>query len=193
MPRVMLIDENIERREMVCYALESCGHEIVVQASSTVDLHDLVSKAQPDVIIIDTDSPGRDTLEHICCITRDQPRPIVMFTHDGENEKIKAALQAGVSSYVVDGLNLERIQPILDVAITRFEAFQELKNDLAKAQNTLEERKYIERAKGLLMEQRKISEDEAYHSLRKIAMSRNQKLGDVAKQIVSVAEMLGKA
>ena len=192
MPRVMLIDEDIERRETVRYALESCGHEIVGEATSTVDLHDLVSKAQPDVIIIDTDSPGRDTLEHICCMTRNQPRPIVMFTHDGENEKIKAALQAGVSSYVVDGLNLDRIQPILDVAITHFESFQELKNDLAKAQNSLEERKFIERAKGILMEQRKISEDEAYHSLRKIAMGRNQKLADVAKQIVSVAEMLGK-
>jgi len=129
-----------------------------------------VAEQLPDVIIIDTHSPDRDTIEHLCVISQDTPRPIVMFSADGNTEKIREAVRAGVSAYVVDGLAAQRVQPILDVAIARFEALQSLRNELEDAQTQLADRKRIDRAKGILMKQRKLSEEEAYQWLRKMAM-----------------------
>jgi response regulator NasT len=155
-----------------------------------VDLSREVEKTQPDVIIIDLHSPDRDTLEHVIVISQDQPRPIVMFSADGDSAKIRDAVSAGVSAYIVNGLSVERIDPIIQVAIARFQALQSLREELADAQTQLADRKHIERAKGILMQQKNMSEDEAYRALRKLAMDRNLKLAEVAEQVINVHKLL---
>ena len=189
--RIMLIDENPERQAELHTALRLAGFDVVEESASMLDLIKRIADSRPDVIIIDTDSPSRDTLEHICIVSRDQPRPIVMFTHDGDSDTIRAALRAGVSSYVVNGLDPSRIKPILEVAVTRFEEHQTLRRELDKAQTSLADRKVIERAKGILMKQRSVSEAEAYQALRKMAMERGVKMAELSQQVISVAELLG--
>ena len=129
-------------------------------------------------------------LEHLCTISRDQPHPIVLFTDEDDAAKIKQAIRAGVTSYVVKGIDPARLKPILQVAIARFEAHQTLRRDLSDAQTQLAERKLIERAKGIVMKQKGIDEDAAYRLLRKLAMDRNAKLKDVAEQVVDFASVL---
>lgn len=191
MLRIMLVDQGPERAEILRSTLEQADCEVVVQVSSTIDLSALVEACKPDLIIIDTDSPERDTLEHICIVSRDQPRPIVMFTHDEDSETIRAAIRAGVSAYVVGGLKSDRIKPIMDAAIARFEEFQAMRSNLEKAEGQLADRKIIDRAKAALMKQRGWSEDEAYQALRKMAMNRGVKLGEAARQVIAVTELLG--
>lgn len=189
--RVLLVDESFERAAMLKRALQEAGCRIAAHVSSSADLPGLVKELDPDMIILDTDSPERDTLENLCVVSRDQPRPIVMFTHDDDSEKIRAAIRAGVSAYVVDGLKSERLRPIMDVAMARFNEFQAMRRSLEKAESQLAERKDVERAKGLLMKQRGWSEDEAYQALRKMAMDKGVKLGEAARQVVGVLELLG--
>lgn len=153
----MLVDDDPARVRTVQLALARAGCEVIAHRESAIDLHRSVSEIKPDVIIIDTDSPDRDTLENLCVISRDQPRPVVMFAHDGDSVKIREAVRAGVSAYVVDGLALERLRPIIDVAIARFEQFQALRRELLESEEKLAERKVIERAKGILMQGRNLS------------------------------------
>ncbi|MBI5611963.1 MAG: ANTAR domain-containing protein [Gammaproteobacteria bacterium] len=188
--QVMLVDESSKRAVFLEHALLDAGYRVVCCAGAGGDLSAQVREHQPDVIIIDTESPDRDTLEHLCCISRDQPRPVVIFTHDEDSAKIRAAMQAGVSAYVVRGLASERIKPVIDVAIARFREYQILKRDLEKANANLTERKLIERAKGIVMRQRGCTEDEAYRALRKLAMDRGKRLLDVAQVIVAAEELL---
>jgi response regulator NasT len=188
--RVMLIDENLERRTELRTALCESGCEVVENSDSMLDIISRVADLQPDMIIIDTDSPSRDTLEHVCLVSRDQPRPIVMFTQDGSTDKIRAALISGVSSYVVDGLDPARIKPILDVAITRFEEHQVLRRELDQANAALAERKVVERAKGILMKQRNVGEAEAYQAMRRMAMERSMKMAELAQQIIAASALL---
>ena len=142
------------------------GYEVIAYMPSTYDLHRQVEALKPDIVIIDTDSPDRDTLENLCVVTRDNPRPVVMFTHDGDNDKIRAATEAGVSAYVVDGMDGTRIGPIINAAVARFEQFHALKRELEDIEEKLADRKVIERAKGVLMKTRKLTEDEAFRALR---------------------------
>jgi two-component system, response regulator / RNA-binding antiterminator len=188
--RVMLVDENTDRAVPLQLALEQNGYEVVAFISDLADLNGAVGRLDPDVILIDIDSPSRDTLEHISLAGRDDPRPIVMFTHDGDTEKIRAATRAGVSAYVVGGMPNERLKPIMDAALARFDEYRQLRNQLDEANTRLAERKLIERAKGILMQRRELGEDEAYQALRKLAMDRNARLGDVAKQVVDAAQLL---
>ena len=190
MLKVMLVDDTLERVQTLRLALAQAGCEVIEHAGSTVDLHRRVAAIKPDVIIIDTDSPDRDTIENLCVISRDEPRPVVMFTHDDDSTKIREAVRAGVSAYVVDGLSLERVKPIIDVAIARFEQFQALRQELAQNEEKLAERKVVERAKGILMKGRNLSEDEAYRALRQQAMDNNTRLGDVARQVIALAGLL---
>ena len=190
MLRVMVVDEDNERREVLRQGLEKAGHQVVAEVQSTVNLSRLVAEVLPDVIIIDTHSPDRDTIEHLCVISQDTPRPIVMFSADGNTEKIREAVRAGVSAYVVDGLAAQRVQPILDVAIARFEALQSLRNELEDTQSQLADRKRIDRAKGILMKQKNLSEEDAYKWLRKMAMNENLKLAEVADQVIRAAKLL---
>lgn len=189
--RVLLVDETFERAALLKHALQDAGCKIAAHVSASADLPGLVAELKPDLIILDTESPDRDTLENLCIINRDQPSPIVMFTHDDDSDKIRAAIRAGVSAYVVDGLKSERLRPIMDVAIARFNEFQAMRSDLAKAESQLSERKDVERAKGILMKQRGWSEEEAYQALRKAAMDKGSRLADVARQLIEITELLG--
>jgi len=188
--RVLLVDEDPDRATLLQAALHAAGYTVTAHVATAVDLLAQVRATEPDVIIIDRDSPDRDTLEHVCMVTRDQPRPIVMFADDGDRAAIRAAVDAGVSAYVVGGLTAERIRPIVDVAMARFEQFQAMRQELDKAKTTLAERKQIERAKGIVMKSRGVSEDEAYGMLRKLAMERNQRLAQVAENVIAMAELL---
>jgi two-component system, response regulator / RNA-binding antiterminator len=190
MLKVMIVDEITERAEVLQHALAQLGYDVVAYLPSAFDLHGQVSALQPDIVIIDTDSPDRDTLENICVVSRDDPRPVVMFTHDGDSTKIRAATQAGVSAYVVNGMAAERIGPIIDAAIARFEQFQALKRELDETEEKLADRKVIERAKGILMRSRNLSEEESYRALRKQAMENNARLAEVARQVIAVAGLL---
>lgn len=189
--KVMLVDQEPERAEQARRALESLGCEVVREVRTTVDLARLVSQIKPDVIIIDTESPDRDTLEHLVEVSRNDPRPVVMFAHDGDAEKIRAAIRAGVSAYVVDTLQSERLKPIIDAAVASFQEYQSVKAKLREATLQLSERKLVERAKGILMKQRAMSEEQAYRALRKMAMDRNQRLSEVARQVIAMAEFIG--
>ncbi|HEV7821604.1 MAG TPA: ANTAR domain-containing protein [Burkholderiales bacterium] len=191
MLKVMIVDEAVERTEVLQQALARAGYEVIAYVPSTFDLHRQVAALKPDIVIIDTDSPDRDTLENLCVVTRDDPRPVVMFTHDGDSEKIRAATQAGVSAYVVDGMSGDRIGPIIDAAVARFEQFQALKRELDDIEGKLADRKVIEKAKGILMQSRNLSEDEAYRALRKQAMESNLRLAEVSRQLISVAGLMG--
>jgi response regulator NasT len=188
--RVLLVDEDPDRAAQLQAALHAAGYMVTAHVATAVDLLAQVRATEPDMIIIDRDSPDRDTLEHVCMVTRDQPRPIVMFSDNGDRVAIRAAVDAGVSAYVVGGLTAERIQPIVDVAMARFEQFQAMRQELDKVKTTLEERKQIERAKGIVMKRRLVSEDEAYKLLRKQAMVRNQRLAQVAENVIAMEELL---
>jgi two-component system, response regulator / RNA-binding antiterminator len=194
--RVLVVDELeedlAERAEILREGLARAGHEVVASLSSPLELLRAVERLRPDVIVIDTDSPTRDVLEHLVIVSQSSPRPIVMFASDSGGEAIREAVRAGVSAYVVDGLDAGRVNTIVEVACARFDELQRLKGELADANLKLSERKLVERAKGLLMQSRGISEDEAYHALRKLAMSKKLRLGDVAQQLIDSAELLGK-
>ena len=153
--RVMVIDESREFAQVLSDGLARSGHEVVSTLSSMRDLIGNVETCVPDVIIVSTDSPSRDSLEHICVVSRDRPRPIVMFSNDKETETIQAAVRAGVTAYVVDGLEAARIQAIVDVAVARFSEYQAMRNELAKTKSAMADRKSIDRAKGILMKDRK--------------------------------------
>lgn len=188
--RVLLVDDDQERAVTLSETLRKAGHSVVGLFSEVADLASRVRQAKPDVIIIDRDSPDRDTLEHVCMVSRDDPRPIVMFTQDREGAMIREAVKAGVSAYVVDGWAPERLRPILEVAVARFEHCLALRQELDEARASLAERKVIERAKGLVMKQRKCSEEEAYRLLRKAAMDGNKRLAEVAEQLVEMSKLL---
>lgn len=190
MLRVLLVDEDVERAELLKEALHEAGYEVAAELRSSMDLLARVREVRPDVIIIDRESPDRDTLEHVCMVTRDDPHPVVLFTDDGDRSKIRDAVEAGVSAYVVGGLSAERIRPIVDVALARFEGLQALHRELDQARTTLAERKLIDRAKGLVMQQRRCSEEQAYAALRKLAMDRNRRLVEVAQDVIAMAKLL---
>jgi len=195
--RVLVVDESDERAALLREALTAAGHEVAASLSSPLELLRAVETLQPDVIVIDTESPTRDVLEHVVMVSRASPRPIVMFASDAGGEAIRDAVRAGVSAYVVDGMDSSRVNSIVEVACARFDEyqreFQRLKIELAEANLKLSDRKLIERAKGLLMQSRGLTEDEAYHALRKLAMAKKQRLGDIAQQVIDTAELLGKA
>ena len=191
--RVLIVDESAEHGEVLRGGLEHAGYEVAGILSSAFDLQRAVERLEPDVIIIDTDSPSRDALEHLCVMGRDQPRPIVMFAADGDAATIREAVRAGVSAYVVDGLEPERVKSIIEVACARFEELQSLRSELAEANRKLSERKLVERAKGLLMKGRGVDEQEAYRLLRALAMNRGKRIGDVAQDVIAAVELLGRS
>lgn len=171
-------------------ALAGQDCEVVARLGPEADLAEQVRTLHPDVIVIDMDSPRRDTLESMRAIHRDQPRPIVMFVDDDDPGLIDQAIQAGVSAYIIDGLDAKRVRPILDVAVARFREQQALRDELEKTKAGLRERKVVERAKGILMQQRSLSEDEAYRLLRKLAMDQNKRLVEVAENLIAFAKLL---
>jgi response regulator NasT len=189
--RVLVVDESPERAELLREGLRLAGHEVTATLSSPLALLKTIDELAPDVIVIDTESPSRDVLEHLVFVSQHTPRPVVMFASDGAPETIRAATRAGVSAYVVDGLDASRIKAIVDAAVARFEDFQALRTQLAEANLKLSERRLVERAKGLLMKSRGLDEEAAYGALRKMAMDRKLKLADVAQRVVDAADLLG--
>lgn len=187
-----------ERSRSLRIGLLENGFNLVASLPADVFLHERLNQLQPDLIIVDAESEARDALEHVVMATRDAPRPIVMFTNDNDTSHVRDAVAAGVSAYIVAGLSAERIRPILDVAMARFEHEQVLRQELAATKTELGElsaelkdRKVIDRAKSLLMQRQGLSEPAAYAKLRKAAMDKNLKLADVAQRMLDVADLLG--
>jgi response regulator NasT len=190
MLRVLIIDESRARAADLCAGLVTAGHQVAAVLPSVLDLTAQIEAIKPDVILIETDSPSRDTLEHLAVMSRDMPRPVIMLTHEDDGDVMRAAFKAGVSAYIVDNLDLARLKPIVDVAIARFEEHQHLKQEAAVATKRLSERKVVEKAKGILMQTRGLDEDQAYGALRKLAMERAQPLAKVAGDVVAMAKYL---
>jgi response regulator NasT len=188
--RIMLVDDDPSRRQQVEQALQEAGYEVGVRLDTQADLIAEVQRHQPDVILIDVDAPGRDTLESLNRISSDSPRPIVMFAGDGDAETIRRAVRAGVSAYVVDGLATQRLKPVLEVAIARFHEYQALRRELEETRGRLADRRDVDRAKGLLMQRRQLSEPQAYEMLRKMAMDRSLRIGDAARALIAAADLL---
>ena len=172
-------------------ALIEAGFEVIDESGLIIDLPARVETVRPDVILIDTESPGRDVMEQVVLVSRDQPRPIVMFTDEHDPNVMRQAIKSGVSAYIVEGIQAQRLQPILDVAMARFESDQALRAELQARDQQLAERKRIELAKGMLMKMKACNEEEAYTLMRRQAMSRQQKLIQVAEQIIAMSELLG--
>jgi two-component system, response regulator / RNA-binding antiterminator len=189
MLRVMLVDDTAKDVGLLKEGLIAAGYEVIAEAAGSLSLPDRVAKLRPDVIIIDTDSPSRDVLEQVVVVSRDDPRPIVMFTDDGKSDTIRTAIAAGVTAYIVAGMQPDRLRPILEVAQARFATDRALRDELKSAQSRLAERKTIERAKGLVMKQKAIGEDEAYRLMQKLAMDKSVTLLDVAQQIITVSAL----
>lgn len=189
--RVMMVDECRERQLVVAAQLLSADCELVASLTPDDDILPQIMQHQPDVVIIDMDSPGRDTLESLRTVQQSMPRPMVMFSQDDDGETIRQAVAAGVSAYVVDGVQARRVRPIIDAAIARFQQYRALEAELGKTRNQLAERKVIERAKGLLMAQRGLAESDAFGLMRKSAMDQNLRLVDIAQSVIAAADLLG--
>jgi response regulator NasT len=191
MLRVLLVNDTEKPIGELREALQAAGYEVLGEVASASTLLKAVESLQPDVVIIDVDSPSRDTLEQLAVMHRHAPRPVVMFSGDSDDQLIRAVVGAGVTAYVVDGLAPARLSPIIQVALARFEQQSHVRRELGEVQQQLLDRKSIDRAKGLLMEKRGMSESEAYAALRQQAMKKGLKLADVARQIIAMAELLG--
>ena len=191
--RVLVVDESRERADIVRDGLRRAGYEVTASLSSPLALLQTIERLQPDVIVIDTDSPSRDVLEHLVVMTQHTPRPVVMFASDDAPQTIREAVRAGVSAYVVDGLDTRRIKAIVDAAVAGFEELQGVRAQLAEANLKLSERKLIERAKGLVMKARGLGEEEAFAFMRKSAMDRSLKMAELAQRIVDAAELMSGA
>ncbi|MGE4221665.1 MAG: ANTAR domain-containing response regulator, partial [Alphaproteobacteria bacterium] len=172
--------------------LREAGHDRVTVIHEMTGLAVRIEAVAPDVIVIDIENPNRDMLEHLFQLTRSVRRPIAMFVDRSDSASVEAAVEAGVSAYVVDGLKKERVKTILDMAVSRFNAFSRLQRELADARSALEERKVIERAKGILMNTRNVSEEAAYALLRQTAMNEKKKMAEIAQSVVTAAALLGR-
>ena len=179
-----------ERSRILRIGLLQDGYNIVAVLPADVFLTERLAQIAPDMIIVDAESQARDTLEHVVMATRDARRPIVLFTEDNDTSHVRDAIAAGVTAYVVAGMAPERVRPVLDVALARFQHEEGMRRELADARSQLSERKTIDRAKGILMARSGLSEEDAYARLRKTAMDKGLKVADVAQRILDVSDLL---
>jgi response regulator NasT len=184
------VEAQAQRNAALRIGLLESGYDIVASLPADIFLPERISQIQPDMIIIDSESGARDVLEHIVIATRDEPRPIVLFTDDQTTSSVDAAIAAGVSAYIVDGLQAERVKPVLDVAMARFRRERKLLEELSDTRRQLAERKLIERAKGVLMAKNRLTEDAAYQRLRSMAMNKKLKLAEIAQRVLDVEDLL---
>jgi len=189
MLRVLLVTDTDKPIGDLRDALARLGYDMLAGTTTSQALHRRVESERPDVIIIDTESPSRDTLEQLAVMKATAPRPVLMFSNDANQQLIRDAVSAGVTAYLVEGLATEKLAPILEVALARFAQESQLRERLAEVENELAERKLIDRAKRLLMDQQKLAELAAYASLRKRAMNQGVKLAEIARQIVEAADL----
>jgi response regulator NasT len=187
--KVLLFDDGSASAPLLREAALAAGCVIVGEEHNAFRLPAAIEALEPDAVLMDVESPGRDVLEQVVISTRHEPRPIVMFTADKSDSSIEAALQAGVSAYVVDGVDATRLHSILQVAMARFRMDQQLREKLDAAETRLAERKLIDRAKGLLMQHHKLQENDAYAAMRRAAMQSNLTLADVATNIIRAANL----
>jgi len=186
---IVIVDENPVRAAILEEGLREAGHINVVRIEGTAKLLARIYAIDPDVILIDLENPSRDVLEQMFQVSRIVKRPVAMFVDQADSASIQASVDAGVSAYIVDGLKKERIKSIIDLCISRFNAFSRLQSELEQTKSALEERKVIDRAKGILMKAKKLSEEQAYALLRKTAMNENRKIADVAQSVITAAEL----
>jgi response regulator NasT len=191
MLRVLLVTDTDKPIGDLRQALARLGYEMLPEVATPAALPKVVERERPDVVIIDTESPSRDTLEQLGVMNKAAPRPVLMFSNDADQQFIRAAVGAGVTAYLVEGLAAERLAPILDVALARFAHEEQLRQRLAQVESELAERKTIDRAKRLLMDRRHMTEQEAYAALRKRAMDQGIKVAEVARQLIAMADLLG--
>ncbi|WP_233355223.1 ANTAR domain-containing response regulator [Hirschia maritima] len=190
--RVLLIDNNPERAQLV---EEGLAEAAIVQTKSQVhgtELLNLIAANQPDVIIVDCNSPGRDSIESLRTVAQNNPKPIVMFVEEENPTGFQQAIEAGVSAYVVDGLTPKRVKPVIDVAIARFKVMNDLRSELKKTKDDLAARKVIEKAKGILMDKRGMTEEEAFIAMRTMSQERGIPLRDIAETVISVMSLLNE-
>lgn len=190
--RVVVVDDNAVRAAILVDGLREAGIDGVEVIETSTQLVRRLAAIDPDVIIIDLENPSRDMLEQMFQVSRVVSRPVAMFVDQSDQSMIRAAVDAGVSAYIVDGLRKERVKAIVDMAISRFEAFDRLQRELVEARSELADRKVIDRAKGILMRSRNLSEEEAYALLRRAAMDEKRRIADIAQSLVTAAGLLGK-
>lgn len=188
---ILIIDENRSRASIIEEGLREAGHQRVLVIHDVSDVGKTLQAAMPDVVVIDLENPKRDTLEHFFSLSRAIQRPIAMFVDHSDEAMIEKAVEAGVSAYIVDGLKKERVRPILNMAVSRFNAFARLTRELAQARSELEDRKIIDQAKAILLRTRRLSEADAYALLRKTAMNQNRRIIDIAQSLVTADSLLG--
>jgi response regulator NasT len=189
-PKIVIVDESPIRAAILEEGLREAGY---VDVQHIREMHNLLARIyalDPDVIVIDLENPSRDVLEQMFQVSRAVRRPVAMFVDQSDSEAARASVDAGVSSYIVDGLKKERIKPILDLCISRFNAFSKLQDELERTKSALEDRKIIDRAKGIVMKLKGLTEEEAYVLLRSTAMREKKKIGDIAQSIITAAELL---
>ncbi len=187
---VLLVSEEPSKTDTLQALLNDSGYRVTSHITTADDVIEEVNRSQPDIVVVKTEETNNYFMNQLYNLNQENPKPIVIFTDRSESGLIDGAIKAGISAYVVDGLSSERVKPVLEVARARFEQMQSLQKELKKTKSQLEERKTIERAKGLIMKSRNLSEDEAYKALRKLAMNKNQRLIEVATDVISVSEIL---
>ena len=189
-PKIVIVDESPIRAAILEEGLREAGYGSVVRISEMQSLLARIYALDPDIIVIDLENPSRDILEQMFQVSRAVRRPIAMFVDQSDAASIQASVDAGVSAYIVDGLKKERIKSILDLCVSRFNAFAKLQDELDRTKMALEERKVIDRAKGILMKLKGLTEEEAYVLLRSTAMREKKKIGEIAQSILTASEML---
>ncbi|MBW7964931.1 ANTAR domain-containing response regulator [Bradyrhizobium sp. BR 10261] len=189
-PKIVIVDESPVRAAILEEGLREAGFTQVVHIGEMQSLLARIYAVDPDIIVIDLENPSRDVLEAMFQVSRAVKRPIAMFVDQSDSASIQASVEAGVSAYIVDGLKKERIKPILDLCVSRFNAFAKLQEELERTKSQLEDRKVIEKAKGILMKVKGLTEDEAYVLLRSTAMREKKKIGEIAQSIITASEML---
>ncbi|WP_342722009.1 ANTAR domain-containing protein [Bradyrhizobium sp. B097] len=189
-PKIVIVDESPIRAAILEEGLREAGYTDVVHISEMQSLLARIYALDPDIIVIDLENPSRDVLEQMFQVSRAVRRPIAMFVDQSDAASIQASVEAGVSAYIVDGLKKERMKPILDLCVSRFNAFAKLQDELDRTKHALEERKVIDRAKGILMKVKGLTEEEAYVLMRSTAMREKKKIGEIAQSILTASELL---
>jgi len=189
METVLLLEETRHDPPLRA-ALDELGYGVVAELREIHRLHAEVERLTPDVIMVTTEVPSEELLVSLGAIAVSCPRTVILFAKEGTRELVRKAVDSGVSAYVVDSAAAERLTPIIEAAIARFEAFEAMRKELVTTRTKLSERKLVEKAKGIVMRQRKLSEDEAYSALRKMAMDQNLAMGEVARRVIAVAQLL---
>ena len=189
-PKIVIVDESPIRAAILQEGLREAGYTEVVHISEMQSLLSRINALDPDIIVIDLENPSRDSLEQMFQVSRAVRRPIAMFVDQSDAASIQASVDAGVSAYIVDGLKKERIKSIVDLCVSRFNAFAKLQDELDRTKNALEERKVIDRAKGILMKLKGLTEEEAYVLMRSTAMREKKKIGEIAQSILTASELL---